>query len=92
MVVVFVSATEACLNIPTTPDMRVADLKQALFDAYGYPVKKQRLTIRYDGKKLADNKIVDGLVNAEQDMIVLTVGVSGGCLVAGLLCRRCCCR
>lgn len=90
MVLVLVSATEACLNIATTPDMRAADLKQALFDAYGYPVKRMRLTV--NGKKLADKATVEDMVDAEQEMIVLSVGVAGGCLLCLPLCSRLCCR
>lgn len=88
MVLVRVSATQSLLEVAATPDMRVKDLKQALYETHAYPIKKQKLTV--NGKKLKDGQSVSDKVNPDKDIVDLSVGMAGGCIEMDCCCCECC--
>lgn len=88
MVLVRVSATQSLVEVPATPDMRVKDLKQALYEKHAYPVKKQKLTV--NGQKLKDKQSLSDKINPQQDIVELSVGMAGGCCECDCCCFECC--
>ena len=86
-VVVRISATDATVTVPTSPEMRISDLKKALSEQYAFPIKKQKLTV--NGKKLKDSQRVCEAMDATEDVIDVSVSVRGGCF--GCDCCGCFC-
>lgn len=88
-IIIRIAATEEVLQVtPTSPDMRVSELKQALQAAHAFPVKKQKLSV--NGKKLKDRQRLSEIaLDPSEDVIDLSVSVKGGCV--GCDCCGCFC-
>jgi hypothetical protein len=87
MVLVRLAATNALINVDCTPDMRVVDLKKAIYESQSYPMKKQKLYV--NGRSLKDKKKVADVVDASNDIVDVSINAKGGC--CGFECDLCCC-
>jgi hypothetical protein len=87
MVLIRLAATNALTSVECTPDMRVADLKQAIYEAHAYPMKKQKLSV--NGKAMKDKKKIEDMVDPSKDIIDVSISTRGGCFGCEFDC--CCC-